>query len=54
MLFKTSQEHGSSLAFFDKKGKKAQLPATKLTEQPIVLTKRKINRLGYKYSKYFR
>ena len=49
---KTSQEHGSSLAFFDKK--KAQLPAIRITEQPILLTKRKINCLGYKYSNYFR
>ena len=51
-LVKTSQEHGSSLAFFDQK--KAQLPAIRITEQPILLTKRKINCLGYKCSKYFR
>ena len=38
---KTSQEHGSSLAFFDKK-KKAQLPAIRITKQPIPITKRKI------------
>ena len=49
---KTSQEQGSSLAFFDKK--KAQLPAIRITELPILLTKRKINCLCYKFSKYFR
>ena len=49
---KTSQEHGSSLAFFDKK--KTQLPAIRITEQPILPTKRKINCLCYKCPKYFR
>ena len=49
---KTSQEHGSSLAFLNKKS--VQLPAIRITEQPILLTKRKINRLGCKCSKYFR
>ena len=34
--------------------KKVQLPAIRITEQPILLTKRKINRLGYRFSKYFR
>ena len=34
--------------------KKAQLPAIKITEQPMLLTKHKINRTGYKRSKYFR
>ena len=34
--------------------RKAQLPAIKITEQPILLTRRKINRPGYKCSKYFR
>ena len=33
--------------------KKVQLPAMRITEQPILLTKRKINRLGYRFSKYF-
>ena len=28
--------------------------AMRITEQPILLTKRKINRPGYKFSKYFR
>ena len=37
---KTSQEHDSSLAFFGKK--KAQLPAIRITEQALPLTKRKI------------
>ena len=34
--------------------KKAQLPATRITEQPILLTKIKIDRPSYKFSKYFR
>ena len=34
--------------------KKAQLPAIRITEQPILLTKSTINRTGYKFSKYFR
>ena len=34
--------------------KKAQLPAIRITEQPILPTKKKINRPGYKFSKYFR
>ena len=34
--------------------KKAQLPAIRITEQHILPTKRKINRPGYKFSKYFR
>ena len=34
--------------------KKAQLPAIRTTEQPILLTKKKINPPGYKFSKYFR
>ena len=50
---KISQEHGSSLAFFDKK-KQAQLPAIRITERPILLTNRKINYLSYKCSQYFR
>ena len=33
---------------------KAQLPATRITGQPMLLTKGKINRPGYKFSKYFR
>ena len=28
--------------------------AIRITEQPILLTKSKINRTGYKFSKYFR
>ena len=48
-----SLEHGSSLAFFYQK-KKAHLPAKRITEQPILLTKRKIIPLAYKCSKYFR
>ena len=34
--------------------KKAQLSAIKTTEQPILLTVSKINRLGYKFPKSFR
>ena len=35
--------------------KKAQLPAIRITEQPLLLSKSKINhRTGYKFSKYFR
>ena len=31
--------------------KRAQLPAIRIIEQPILLTKRKTNRPGYKFSK---
>ena len=41
---KTSQQHGSS--------KKAHLPAIRITEQPVLLTKSKINCTGYAFSKY--
>ena len=34
--------------------KKAQLSAIGIPEQPILLTNSKINRPGYKCSKYFR
>ena len=34
--------------------KKAKLPAIRITEQPTLLTKSKIDRTGYKFSKYFR
>ena len=33
---------------------KARLPAIRITKQPMILTKRKINRPDYKFSKYFR
>ena len=33
--------------------KKAQLPAIRITEQSTLLTKSKINRPGYNFSKYF-
>ena len=39
-------------AFFDEQKINAQLPAIRITQQPILLTKRKINRLGYKCLKY--
>ena len=39
------------LAFFDQQ--KAQLPAIRISEQTILLTKNKINRAAYKFSKYF-
>ena len=34
-------------------GKRAQLLAIRITELPILLTEGKINRPGYKFSKYF-
>ena len=34
--------------------KTAQLPAIRIPEQPILLTKSKINRPGYKFTPYFR
>ena len=34
--------------------KRAQLLAIRTTEQPLLLTKGKINGPGYKFSKYFR
>ena len=40
------------LAFFYQE--KAQLPAIRITEQAMLLTKGKINRPGYKFFKYFR
>ena len=33
--------------------KKAQLPAIRITERPILLTKSKINLPGCKFAKYF-
>ena len=39
------------LVFFDHK--KAQLQAMGINEQPMLLTKSKINRPSYKFSKYF-
>ena len=40
------------LVFFDQK--KAQLSTIRITEQPILLTMSKINRPGYKFSKYLK
>ena len=34
--------------------KKVQVPTMRITEQPILLTERKINGQGCKFSKYFR
>ena len=48
---KRSQEHSSSWHFSI--SKKAQRPAIRITEQPILLTKSKINYLGYNFSQYF-
>ena len=45
LWFKTSQEHDISLAFSI--SKRTQLPALRIAEQPILLTKSKINRPGY-------
>ena len=50
---KTSQEHGSSFWHFPI-CKRVQLPATRITEQPTLLTKSKINRPCYNFLKYFR
>ena len=50
---KTSQEHGSGFGISIWISKKAQLSAIRITEQPILLTKRKTNRTGHKLSKYF-
>ena len=49
---KTSHQHGSSSGIF--RSGKAQLPAIRITEQSMLPTKNKINRLAYKFSKYFR
>ena len=49
---KTSQEHGSNFGISGS-AKKAYLPAIRITEQPILLTKSKTNHPGYKFSKYF-
>ena len=38
------------LAFFDLQ----KLPATRITEQPALLTKSKVNRPCYEFLKYFR
>ena len=40
------------LTFLDQE--KAQFPAIRITEEPMLLTKSKIKRLGCKFSKYFR
>ena len=34
--------------------KETQFPAIRVTGKPLLLTKNKINRPGYKFSKYFR
>ena len=38
------------LEFLDQE--KAQLPSRRITEQPVLLTKNKINRPGYKFCNY--
>ena len=38
------------LEFLDQE--KAQLPSRRITEQPMLLTKSKMNRPGYKFCKY--
>ena len=50
---KTIQERCSSRSWHFSNSKRAQLPAIKITEQPILLINGKINRPGYKFSKYF-
>ena len=51
---KKSQEHVAVLAFFDQQKGSVTSNKNTVTEQPILLTKRNINRRGYKFSKYFR
>ena len=51
---KTSQVHGCSFGFFLSAQEAQWLPATKITEQPILRTKSGIRRPGYKFLKYFR
>ena len=51
---KTSQVHGCSFGIFQSTKKGQWLPAIKITEEPILLTKSGIRRPGYNFSKYFR
>ena len=51
---KTIQERCSSRFWHFSNSKRAQLPAIRVTERPILLINGKINRPGYKFSKYFR
>ena len=44
-------QHDSSFGIFDQQ--KGQLPVIRITEQPTLLAKSKINRPGYKSSEYF-
>ena len=55
MLYIVSKQVKDTVAVWNFSiSKTAQLPATRITEQPILLTKSQINRRGYKFSKYFR
>ena len=48
-LVKTSEELGCTFTV----NKNAQLPAIRISEQPLLLTKSRICCLGYKFAKYF-
>ena len=52
-LVQTSQKHGIKQFWHSSISKRVQLPAIRITEQPILLTEREINRPGYKFSNYF-
>ena len=45
---KTNEERGSSFGIF-RSTKRGQLPAMRITDQPLLLTRRKNNRPGYKF-----
>ena len=49
---KTRRQHGSSFGIF-RLGKAAQVPAIRIIEQPMLLTKSMINRQGYKFVSIF-
>ena len=51
MLSKQVKYTVAVLTFFDQQ--KAQLTAIRINEQPTLLTKREINRLGYKFLSIF-
>ena len=50
-MLKQVKNRGAVLAIFDQQNP-AQLPAVRIHEQPMLLTKSKINNLGYKFSRY--
>ena len=52
-MSKQVKEHGSSFGYFSI-CKKTQLPAVRISDEVLLLTKSKSNRSGYKFSKYLR